>query len=165
LNRERLTRFAKIGTAFLAAVIVLGIVFRARSPGWSSNATSEAAEDEIRLQGSWQIVEARTAERRPNGPHFPFRRIVFRGNKFIFEGPDTAREATFRLNVRANPAEITLTFGRDYQGEVRDGVYALDGENLSLNLSETPGRVRPSTISSGSERGVLYLSCRREPVK
>jgi RNA polymerase sigma factor (sigma-70 family) len=162
MKRDLFVRLAAVGTALLVAVIALGTAYGALFPGKPTPTTVASAKDEERLQGSWRIDEARAGESRPKLEGFPFQRIRFRGVKFTFEGPDLARAATFRLDASVTPRAIKLTFGRDYQAEVRVGTYVLGGDDLLLNLSDAPSRGRPSGIAKHSESNVLYLRCHRE---
>jgi uncharacterized protein (TIGR03067 family) len=163
MKREILVRSAAVGTAVLVAVTALGTGYGALFQGKPTPGAMASATDAERLQGSWRIVESRTGESRPKLEAFPFQRIRFRGDQFAFEGPDLARAATFRLDESVAPRAIALTFGRDYQAEVRVGTYTLAGDNLLLNLSDAPGRGRPNDIANRSKSGVLYLNCQREP--
>ena len=109
------------------------------------------------IHGMWTVFSAE----RVGSPisQFVNARLVFRGDQFGMQrGERRIGEGTYRVDPGKTPKEIDLT---DNSG-TRLGIYKLEGDQLTLCLTEPnrPSRPTEFTAPAGSPQMVLVL--RRE---
>lgn len=116
-----------------------------------------AASDQELLQGAWQITQVQIGGAQPMQP--AGLRWLFAGNRATFDTGAGGLSATFDLDPRRSPKEITFHIrpGVDWPG-----IYAIEGALLKLCVnSGTPPERPKEFISQGGPNVVLYVSQRQ----
>ena len=126
-----------------------------------------------KLRGDWTLVRHIAAdgvvrqhpENSPGNDHFLLR---FEAGSVVTEydygDPSLEVESVYALDTSARPRRIdlTVTGGSSssvlaWKGQVRRGIYELDGDRLLLSLAEDGAEVRPAGFEPGEGRDVYEL--------
>jgi uncharacterized protein (TIGR03067 family) len=134
----------------LFVALVLGYFSAAGCGRATDGAGAKGAKSEAGIEGTWNIVTMDSG----GGPKpSPGIQMVISRDRLSLRAPsgDTKLMGDVaRLDSAKSPGEIDLR----NQGEVGYGIFALEGDNLSLVIAD-PGQPRP-TAFQGSRKGMLW---------
>jgi RNA polymerase sigma factor (sigma-70 family) len=125
------------------------------------------------LAGVWAVVSVKdkgdnTLDRDPIFVHFagteaPIRnaRLTLQGEKFTLKTGPVCLEGNYGFEPSVPPKKIFLTVSESGQVASIEGVYSLDGDQLTITFGSLPASLVASL--AGKEPGVCY-TLRREPL-
>jgi uncharacterized protein (TIGR03067 family) len=129
----------------------------------AADAPPDAAKlERQKLQGSWTIVSHENNGKKAAAKTISGWNLTVAGERMTTrDGLDLLDESTFRLDVKAKPKALDLTFtaGPDKDQSVR-GIYQLAGDTLTLCFAE-PGKERPKELASKEGSGHLLFVFKR----
>lgn len=134
------------------AILLLGAVFT--GAGLLAYSAVTGKSDEQRIQGTWVVVSAEANGQAVAGN---IKELVFAGDKFRVVGV-VGVDSAFKLNAAKDPKEIDLG---NVAGTV-PGIYALDGDNLKINIPAQGGNVRPTQFATKPDDGNYMAVLKRK---
>jgi RNA polymerase sigma factor (sigma-70 family) len=121
--------------------------------------TKTVQDDRARIQGTWKVVDAQFAG--TTKLDIAYGRLVFMGDKVSFEGLRVF-QGPYRLDPSKSPKEIDLgPFGGLAGGKIWRGVYALEGDRLTL-CYDNSGGPRSASLKSKPGTNQWRIVLRRE---
>ncbi len=123
----------------------------------------EIKKDEDRLQGNWKVTSVENAGKKADPKDFANWKMVVAGDKITeFDGKEVMDEYTFRLDPAARPAAIDMTgLAGESRGKTMQGIYRLEGDTLSVCVSEPGKRDRPREFRSAEGSAHVLLVFQR----
>jgi uncharacterized protein (TIGR03067 family) len=112
--------------------------------------------DREQIQGTWQLVSGERNGKPISEDVAKQVRLVFEGCKLLTKSKDRVTEGKFRLNAEVKPAEIDL----EMDGQLGEGIYSLDGDNLKVVHGEV-GDPRPTEFIPDPGSGLTLLVLKR----
>jgi uncharacterized protein (TIGR03067 family) len=112
--------------------------------------------DQEKIQGTWQLVSGHR-----HGNVFPMEvtknvRLIFAGDKLTTMNKDRGNDARFTLHPQLSPKGMDM----DMQGHIGTGIYALEGDTLTIVHGEV-GQSRPASFDGTAEPGLTMLKLQR----
>lgn len=124
-------------------------------------AAPEAVRDEDRLQGDWKVTSLVEAGKKAEPKTFAAWNLTVAGDKMTArDGKEVMDEYTFRLDAAASPRAIDLTVQTgEAKGKTLQGIYQLEGDTLTVCVSEPGKKDRPKEFRSaeGSSHTLLVF--------
>jgi uncharacterized protein (TIGR03067 family) len=124
---------------------------------------AEVKKDEDRLQGEWKVQSLENAGKKAEPKEFANWKLIVSGDKMkALDGKDVMDEYSFRLDPAAKPPAIDMTI---LAGESKDktlvGIYRLEGDTLTVCVSEPGKRDRPKEFRTTEKESHLLLVFQR----
>jgi uncharacterized protein (TIGR03067 family) len=125
----------------------------------------ESSNDAQALQGTWVEVSVMF-----NGAKVPDAKLVgnsttFKGSSYVHVyGNEFAEEGAFTLNPGTSPKQIDFLIQKGPNpGKRQQGIYKLDGDNLTVCVSHPDDSNRPAAFvtTAGSNRGLVVFKRKR----
>jgi uncharacterized protein (TIGR03067 family) len=138
------------------AAVLLGMVLAVGAPGDKDGPRKEPPS----VVGEWDGEKAvRGGMERPM-PEGGVKVTFTADGKLIFkEGTKDAAEGTYKVDAKKNPAEIDLTPPKEEGTLV--GIYKLDGDTLTICLSDKNSTDRPTKFESPDGTNVMLITLKR----
>ncbi len=130
-------------------VAVVGLVFAAQ----------DAKKDADQLQGTWvaqSLVRGGQADPNAKGDT-----LTIQGDKFSIKMKDGEIKGTVKVDAAKSPKEVEFMITEGPQQGTALGIYALEGDELKLSLSQ-PGKERPKSLTSKDGETHLLVTLKRE---
>jgi uncharacterized protein (TIGR03067 family) len=123
-----------------------------------ASAQEDAKKEQAKLQGKWQITKMEVENKEFPPEDLAKLKISIEADKFITTKDDGEQEKnSFKLDPAKKPQTIDVTpLGGPLEGQVLQGIYALEGETLKMCLA-LPGGTRPDAFTAGEQRVFLTL--------
>jgi uncharacterized protein (TIGR03067 family) len=124
---------------------------------------AEVKKDEDRLQGNWKVTSVENAGKKADPKDFANWKMVVAGDKITeFDGKEVMDEYTFRLDAAARPAAIDMTsLAGKSRGKTMQGIYRLEGDTLTVCVSEPGKKDRPREFRSAEDSAHVLLVFQR----
>ncbi len=128
--------------------------------GWP--ALSRHVEDLRALEGAWRFESLEVDGARMPPAVLKDSRILIDGDRFRTESPEANYDGVFIIDVEATPARIDIEFVEGPEaGNTSQGIYALDGDRLTLCIGLLAGAPRPASFKTARGSGhALERLCR-----
>ncbi len=138
----------------VGVILLIGVVC-APALAWAGDNQA----DKAKLQGAWvtvSLVDKGTAEKEGK---VKMLKLIFKGDKYIYQLGATTFTATFKLDATAKPRSIDVTFEEGpIKGKTMKAIYALDGDELKI----CGGDKRPTEFTATKEAGTILFTFKRE---
>jgi uncharacterized protein (TIGR03067 family) len=116
-------------TAAVAASFLLG-AGAALPAGAEKKGTPE-------LQGTWQAVSFKAADKEMEKERVEKFRMVFKGDRlFMHEGAEEPREYTYKVDAASKPRVLAFTRARGDNPKTVRGIYKVEGDTLTVCINE-----------------------------
>jgi uncharacterized protein (TIGR03067 family) len=121
----------------------------ARRHGFASWPALTRHVEQLRsLEGDWRFASLEIEGTAVPAGALAHSRILIDGDRFRSESPEATSEGVFTIDVEASPARIDIEFVEGPEaGNCCDGLYALDGDALTLCLG-LAGASRPASFAT-----------------
>ncbi len=142
----------------MTGAIVVAFLCAAASP-----AGAEKARDLDRIQGVWQVVTLTERGKKVPEKETQDLEIVVAGDKLaIKEKGKTVTEYQIKLDETKKPRtlDMTITDGKE-KGEVAPGIYALEGDMLTMCVDEDR-KGRPSSFDEKDTKTCSVIALKRK---
>ena len=138
------------------AAVLFGVVLAVAAPGDKEAPKKEAPT----LVGDWDGEKAvRGGKERPV-PEGGITITFTKDGKLLFkEGAKDTTEGSYKVDAKKDPAEIDLTPPKEEGTLV--GIYKLDGDTLTICLSEKGSTDRPTRFESPEGTNVMLITLKR----
>jgi uncharacterized protein (TIGR03067 family) len=138
------------------AAMLLGVVLAVVAPG-DKDATKKEAPT---LVGEWDGEKAvRGGKERPV-PEGGITVTFTKDGKLLFkEGTKDSTEGSYKVDAKKDPAEIDLTPPKE-EGTML-GIYKIDGDTLTICLSEKGSTDRPTRFESPEGTNFMLITLKR----
>ena len=129
-----------------------------------ADATEEAVKKEMaKLEGAWTVVSAERDGSKASEDVVKKVKITFAKDKLVVKQGDKTIEMSYALDPSKNPKTIDITYlDGDRKGEVSQGIYALDGDNLKICMHRGSNRPPEFETRADSQRHLIVLK-RQKP--
>jgi uncharacterized protein (TIGR03067 family) len=114
--------------------------------------------DRDRLQGTWQVQSVTEGGKTMQGDAVKSHKLAFKGDQVTIHGEGKAKEGTFKIDPTKKLKEIDITLGEQKKHGL--GIYKLEGETLTIALSEPP-RGRPTAFASEEDSRITLIVLKR----
>lgn len=121
----------------------------------------KAARKELKaLEGDWVVVRLEAGGKKHEPGAGEQMKLTFQGAKWSFPATGERGEVV-ALDAASSPRSIDLkkTSGRVM---VREGIYKLDGDNLTIALYQGTDKKRPTGFDTPSDAGTVVFVLRRD---
>ncbi len=99
--------------------------------------------DQDTFQGTWKVFRADKAGKPMPQELRDSLTVTFRDDRLILKNGENTREATFKLNPKAKPKQITIIH-RDGKTRPVEGIYLIDARGRLFICVSEPGKPRPN---------------------
>src|SRR5262245_41917808 len=143
----------------LAAVLLVGLIAAA------AVLAEDAKKDLEQIKGTWTVEEFKVNGREAPKDVREALKMVFDGDKMTFGGGkgEEAREFTFKLDPDKKPKVIdTTALTGPYKGNTQAGIYKLDGDTLTICMSNDPkAKEAPADFESKEGSNLVLFTLKR----
>jgi uncharacterized protein (TIGR03067 family) len=138
-------------------VLLVSLVVLAGSP------TPKKASEEESIVAEWTAVKAANNGVVHDVPEKGYSLTFTADGKMIEQrGAEGSRgEGTYKLNPKPMPAEIDLVSAPDKKKPTVLAIYKLDGDTLTICLSNKPEAPRPKAFEAPEGSGLVVLTLKR----
>jgi uncharacterized protein (TIGR03067 family) len=132
---------------YVLCVASAGLLVAAQDP--KADAKKEAAK----FQGTWIVQTLQhggQADENAKGDQ-----LIIEGDKFTIKMKQGEMKGTLKFDPAKKPAEIDMTMTDGGPTGTAMGIYAIEGDDLKMALSQPGGTDRPKTL--GSKDGDMHM--------
>jgi uncharacterized protein (TIGR03067 family) len=138
----------RFATAGLLAFTLAGCGKDAPVPVPPPTGSAVVQDDASRIRGLWAAVALRREEGKPDEIPGNYTVRFENGNYTMQLGADSTESGKFTLLPTVSPKQIDMETN---ENELRRGLYALDGDKLTICLPDQTGAPRPAEIKALAE--------------
>jgi RNA polymerase sigma factor (sigma-70 family) len=122
-------------------------------------AKEEAPKDEETIVGTWAYVSVEAGGHKVPEEQVKEAKLIFAADgKFTAMVKGKKTEGTYKLDPAKKPKAITT----NDEGKTHNGIYKIDGDNLTLCMPEGDGAERPTEFVSKEGSKVILVVLKRE---
>ncbi|MHB1424505.1 MAG: TIGR03067 domain-containing protein [Gemmataceae bacterium] len=137
-------------------VLAVGLLIAADTPKEDA-----VAKEMAKFQGTWKFLSMEVQGKPDKG--IGKYTVVFKGDQWTVSVRDkVASQATIKLDPTSKPKTIDLTLTLDpYKGKLIRGIYALEGDKLTVCDRAADKGERPTEFASKADSGLVLVVLQR----